>query len=406
MIGALILAYACIRYGSLFSGPVITGPDAAGEFLAIGAVSSTQEHRSPPVLAKARHDEFAKPNDSVRLLMELVRLLEGCRPEDRASRIEEFLDGKNTDALHEMLKDDGSLRILPDDLLQSMLLHLARVDAAGAGAYLCRLPEHRLHSELLSSVLTQWGRVDLTAAVDWAKTLKDSSIQQMAFVHLSYRWFELCPDEALAFATINATKYPQLLSTLLGQWSAEQPEAAALWAAEFGTVRGAAGSVSAWAQHDDLAAAEFVLKLPEGRLRHEAAISVMSALAQKDPLLGAKWVDVFPSGAGRKYAIENLVYGWALSDPDSALTWANRLPVGERDTAIFAGAGGLLEARPDLAASWVGTIQDEARRIQQSERVAAQWLKTDRWSAEMWIRSSRLPEQTKLRLLAPGPGGS
>lgn len=108
----------------------------------------------------------------------------------------------------------------------------------------------------------------------------------------------------------------------------------------------------------------------------------------------------FPAGSNRDYAIENLVYNWAISDPNSALSWANRLAGPERDTAIFAGAGGLIESNPALAARWVMSIQDEGRRFQQSERVALRWLQTDRWSAEAWIRSSTLPEQTKTRLLA------
>lgn len=142
-----------------------------------------------------------------------------------------------------------------------------------------------------------------------------------------------------------------------------------------------------------------------GNLRHEAAISVMSALARKDPQTGALWAEAFPAGPNRDYAIENLAYNWANSDPAAALAWAYRLPVGERDTAIFAGAGGLIQSKPEQAANWALSIQNESRRVRQAERAARRWLDVDRWAAEAWIRQSVLPSETKHRLLASTGSG-
>jgi len=340
---------------------------------------------------------------------ELLARLGRSEPEQGLALIRRFVAGCDVDELKDMLLSDAlsdakSALALPEEVSQAMLRRLAREDAPWTGDFLQALPEGSFRGELLGTVMVEWGGNDLPTAIDWAKELSDPALRETALVHLSYRWFETNPEEALTYAALHPSEHRQLLTTLVGQWSRRQPEAAAAWAAEFSTdpaIAGvAASAVAAWAQKDDLGAAEFVLALPDGPLRQEAAISVMSALAQHDPGTGALWMAAFPAGSNRDYAIENLVYNWAASDPASALAWSNRLTAAERDVAIFAGTGGLIETKPELAATWVSGIQDEARRIQQSERVALRWLQLDRWSAEFWIRNSILPPETKQRLLA------
>jgi hypothetical protein len=345
---------------------------------------------------------------------ELIGHLGRSDPEQRRSRIEGFVAGHEVAELQDMLlsdalADEKSALALPEDVSQAMLRRLARDDAPWTGDYLQVMHAGTFRGELLGTVMAEWGGGDLSAAVDWAQKLDERSLREEALVHLSYRWFEADPDEALAYAALHPTEHRQLLTTLVGQWSRQQPEAAAAWAAELFSEPAMAGvatsAIAAWAIKDDLAAAEFVLGLPGGKLRDEASIAVMSVLARNDPSTGALWATSFPAGSKRDYAIENLVYNWATSDPTSALTWSSRLPTGERDLAIHAGAGGLIDTQPALAASWAMTIQDEGRRVQQAERAARRWLETDRWAAEAWIRQSILPPETKLLLLAAAPSG-
>lgn len=385
-----------------------------------GVVAGTPEHSGATVASAAEHaarqagsapDAAASPRLPIGpMLTDVLARLGWSDAEQRRAEIEKFVAGSDGDKLKDLLGDETSTAALPEDLAQAMLRRLAREDGPWISAFLPAMPEGTFRGELLGTAMVEWGRNDLPAALEWAQKLNEPTLQETALVHLSYRWFEENPEEALAFASLQPAEHRQLLTTLVGQWSRHQPEAAAAWAAGFSTdptIAGvAASAVAAWAQKDDLGAAEFVLGLPDGKLRQEAAISVMSALAQHDPGTGALWLAAFPTGSSRDYAIENLVYNWAVSDPNSALHWANRLAGAERDTAIFAGAGGLAESNPALAASWAMAIQDEGRRLRQSERVAQRWLKSDRWSAEAWIRSSNLPDQTKQRLLASGGAGT
>jgi hypothetical protein len=408
----LVLASLLLRFGGAF------GPSAVGGGRSVAA--DPVAHQMAPIIRGAAHAAGQMPaapaglalsrEEKNTLVTGLLARLGRCDEAQRNAEIRKFVTGCDVAELEDMLDDESSTAALPEDLAQAMLRRLAREDGPWIGDFLRAMPAGTFRGELLGTAMVEWGRNDLSAALEWAQNLNESALQETALVHLSYRWFEENPEEALAYAALNPTEHRQLLTTLVGQWSRQQPEAAAAWAAEFSanpTMAGVASSaVAAWAQKDDLAAAEFVLGLPDGPLRQEAAISVMSALAQHDPGTGALWMAAFPAGSNRDYAIENLLYNWAVSDPNSALNWANRLAGPERDTAIFAGAGGLVESNPALAASWVMSIRDEARRFQQSERVAERWLRTDRWSAEAWIRSSSLPDQTKTRLLASARSGS
>ncbi|MDP3070203.1 MAG: hypothetical protein Q8N18_07940 [Opitutaceae bacterium] len=375
--------------------------------MAATAADGAKILRRPTATAADVLRPAARPGEVDQFWVDLLELLGRSEPDQRQTQIEQLVDGQDVATLRDLLAEEKSALALPDDVAQTMLKRLARADAPWTGDYLRSLPAGAFRSELLGAVLAQWGGDNLPAALAWAGKLGESVLQETAMVHLSYRWFDANPEGALAFAAIRPEERRQLLTTLVGEWSRQQPAAAAAWAAEFSSdpvMDGvAAGAVAAWAENDDLAAAEFVLKLPAGRRQQDVAIAVLTALAQKDPALGVQWIDVFRAGRDRDYAIETLAYRWATSDPTAALAWCNHLPAGERDGAVYAGAGGLIETKPELAVGWATAIQDESRRVQQTERAARHWLETDRAAAEAWIRQSVLPPETKLRLLAATP---
>lgn len=312
--------------------------------------------------------------------------------------------------LRYLLEDEEALARLPEDVFRMMLRRLAGADAPWTGDYLQFMLAGSFRAELTGTAMARWAETDLPGALKWAANCAEAELRSEALVHLSYRWFETDPAEALAYAMLEPLGNRQMLANLVGLWARSEPAQAVSWATEFlsepDLVGVAVNAVATWAQQDELAAVEFVIGLPAGPLRREAAVSLMSALAVNDPALGALWAEAFPAGPDKNYAIENLVYKWAANDPSAAFAWVNRLPSAERDLAIFAGAGGLIETSPAVAAGWVAAIQDEARRVRQSERVAVRWLQSDRWAAEAWVRNSTLPDGVKKRVLAAVPGGS
>lgn len=411
---ALLLAIALVRHVSRWDTPAEAAREGAAATPAVsphGTVRGAEVLRAklPKALREATPPvRRREPGTSV---AELMRQPGWFDSQQRQELIQRFVASHDVAELEDMLMDKAlgeakPVQALPEDVSEAILRRLAREDAPWTGDFLLIMPDSSLRGELLGTVMAEWGGNDLTAALEWAQNLTDASLKGTSLVHLSYRWYVADPEAALTYAALQPKENRQLLTTLLGQWSRDQPEAAAAWVAE--TFRDpelsgiGASAVATWATKDDLAAAEFVLSLPGGKHRDEASISVMSALARTDPATGALWADAFPAGPNRDYAIENLVYNWATLDPASALAWSNRLTAAERDVALFAGTGGLIETKPEVAATWVTAIQDETRRIQQSERVAQRWLQVDRWSAEFWIRQSTLPEERKRRLLGSG----
>lgn len=119
--------------------------------------------------------------------------------------------------LNDALAEEDTGPVLPEDVAQVMLRRLAREESAWTGDYLQMLPADTFRGELLGTVAAEWGSTDLPAALEWAQKLGDTSLQQTALMHLSYRWFETNPEEALAYAALDPAGNRQLLTTLVGQ---------------------------------------------------------------------------------------------------------------------------------------------------------------------------------------------
>ncbi|MGH7956186.1 MAG: hypothetical protein ACREH8_04155 [Opitutaceae bacterium] len=409
---ALTLLTVCaLRFHAGRGTPAASRPppevlaDSAVETVNHPPSSARLQRHSPPPLRSDGSLEDATP------FLEGVAGLPGhTDPQQRQVELAQLVAAAGVVLLRDVLADEAAVLVLPEDVYQAILKHLATEDAPWTAAYMEALPAGAFRTELLGAVLAQWSTHDAPAAIAWAQQLADVSLQQTALIHVSYRWFELDPKGALAYAAGLPAEHAQFVTTLLGQWGRQAPAEAAAWAMQVrdGAVRerAIASAVAAWAENDARAAAEFVAKLPPGHLQKEAAVSVVSAWAQNEPATAAQWVAAFPAGRERDYAVENLIYRWAPFDPASALVWINRLPATERDPAIHAGAGGLIETRPDLATAWAVAIGNDGKRSQQAERAARQWLATDRSAAEAWIRQSLLPGEEKQRLLAAAqPGG-
>jgi hypothetical protein len=77
-------------------------------------------------------------------------------------------------------------------------------------------------------------------------------------------------------------------------------------------------------------------------------------------------------------------------------------PGPDRNTAIHAGAGSLVDSDPDLAAQLAAEISDESLRTRQMERAARAWLARDPKAARAWIEQSNLPAPIKVELLSHG----
>ncbi|MBI3191665.1 MAG: hypothetical protein HYZ36_03290, partial [Pedosphaera parvula] len=231
-LAVLVLASLLIRFGGVF-GPAVAGHEH------IAPAAPTVGHQAPinRVVSHVAEQGLvslvgpAVPRvDHGAVVAGLMARLGRCDENQRQAEIQKFVTECDVAELEGML-DDGTLtETLPEDLAQAMLRRLAREDGPWIGDFLQGMPAGVFRGELLGTAMVEWGKNDLPAALEWAQNLKESSLHETALVHLSYRWFEVNPEEALAYAALNPTEHRQLLTTLVGQWSRQQPEVAAAWA--------------------------------------------------------------------------------------------------------------------------------------------------------------------------------
>ncbi|MBI5769593.1 MAG: hypothetical protein HZA93_17590 [Verrucomicrobia bacterium] len=276
---------------------------------------------------------------------------------------------------------------------------------AGAADLILSMTSGPAQADLLAQLIPHWGEKDRRGALQWVQEMTAGALQNTALTHLSYDWVRSAPEEAAQYARTLPTGTDQFLITVTSQWGRLEPEAAVRWAQQLQDSdlkeKVLASLLAGWAQENPEAAANFVKKLAIGAGgRESAAISVVTAWAAKDPAAAAEWATSFPAGPQRDYAIENVFYQWALVDSVAAVSRLGRLPSsGERDTALYATAGSLVDTFPDLAVQWAAGVGNEPLRNRQTERAARAWLAVDPKAARAWIELSDLPVALKRQLL-------
>lgn len=108
-------------------------------------------------------------------------------------------------------------------------------------------------NDLLGQVSAQWMAGAPVAALDWIKALPEGGGKSSALLQASYRWTELDPSAAAAYAAHRED--PHLVKTVAAKWAEAAPADALSWART----------------------------LPEGTLRTEAANAARAIWAQTDP---------------------------------------------------------------------------------------------------------------------------
>jgi hypothetical protein len=181
--------------------------------------------------------------------------------------------------------------------------------------------------DLISQVAAQWTEADAPSAIAWVRSLPDSPAKTMAEFQTSYRWTELDPIAASAYAA--EAKNLQLVKNVAGKWAETSPSDALLWAQALpeGIVqaRALSGAATAWAQTDPQAAATYAAAIQSPALRADVAASVASAWAFSDPQAAGAWVRTLPADSSRDLAAGVLCNALRFTAPDQAFVWANAI---------------------------------------------------------------------------------
>ncbi|MEI6492939.1 MAG: hypothetical protein WCO94_10355 [Verrucomicrobiota bacterium] len=277
------------------------------------------------------------------------------------------------------------------DILQAVLEHVppgdtfqqavsgvfsnwARENPSAAAAAAMQLPAGRTFTNVASQIASQWmsSTTNKQEVFDWVRSLP--------------------PGEARANS----------MSSVFSTWSGEDPQAAAralpnLTSEERKSV--VQSVASGWGRISPNDALKWSSTLADPGERTNAIRSIVSQWAGSDPAAAAKYVAAMPESE-RAAPMENVVSNWASRDSESAAAWLDRQPAGpSKDGALRALSRKIAQEDPEAALTWVAGISDEKQRLQQTESIARDWIRQDPTTARSWIASSKLPEDTRNKLL-------
>jgi hypothetical protein len=183
--------------------------------------------------------------------------------------------------------------------LESIRRSISHSDIPRALAHLAtRTGMNGVDTPLFRQLASTWAEADPNAAVSWAESLSDASVQTAA-----------------------------LLSTLNG-WTHTAPEAAAGYAAKMpaGNLQDAAiiKVAKEWSFRDARGAASWISTFPEGKLRDKAADSIIFWGQGQCPAAIADMLDSINSPELTSKHAEMLANIWLTRDSPAACAWIER----------------------------------------------------------------------------------
>lgn len=161
------------------------------------------------------------------------------------------------------------------------------------------------------------------------------------------------------------------------------------------------GVMATWTQNAPQDAAAYIMGAGDTE-REKFESDVINRWSQLDSTAASQWVVKLPESNAKTKGVGQLAERWAQMDSTKAAAWIKTLPQSaSRDIAVEKYTRYATEDEPQTAASLATSIVDEKKRNEVMEKVAKTWLETDATSAQAWINSSNLPQETKNKLLQP-----
>ena len=251
-------------------------------------------------------------------------------------------------------------------------------DAEGARQWIEQIPDEGRRSELFGALVLLAGDKDPPRAAQLLTDLiPPGKKQDDAFSDLAWRWSNSDPRGALA-------------------WAAGQTDAHVREVIVPKLVRGFSEF-----QNLDPQDTQTALQLAQslsGSAQQNATRYVLGAWAANDPAAAAAWAAPYSSNA--EY-LRSVAFKWVEKDPDAASQWVNSLPAGaaKDDVLSFAAYGRTVGIDPAVAAGWITGIADAPTREASLKTLAGNWLKADVKAAREWISHAPLAQEVKDQLL-------
>jgi hypothetical protein len=306
---------------------VSSKPAEVAEVLPSSSVSPMVETAQDRSMTQ-RRPWSSKASDASKKSLETILSDRDAR--HRIGNLEAFINGLQTGEYADALK---RIRRIPgnnDRELASRLLISRWVQSDPDGA-LQFAAANRGYEYVADAVFQQAAATDLQSALERAKTLPNADLRYMALRGVLSFMADTDPAGALRLApTLGDYRGNEPLSSVVyRQWAANDPQAAALQAAQDNTEGGWRSPVNqvvrTWAAQDPAAAANWSLSLTDAEARARSVSQVMRQWTRDDETAATNWINALPAGSDHDTAVAALAISMAATDPQSAISWARNI---------------------------------------------------------------------------------
>lgn len=223
----------------------------------------------------------------------------------------QWFNKEGFDALDEIRDQRDLSPDLRERVLRSVLLHLGRESPRLALDYLLALPN--TYAWIAGSLIGQWARVDLPAAIEFADTVPQSDLRETMQQRVASEWAQQDPLDLLR----NLTVFPVHVR----------------WAA-------APDAIRAIAEYSLEEAGAEALQLGDPRLRNVTVAMLLEIWAEQEPSTLLDWWLHAPAyEAIDDWVRQRLVWTTVDIDPRRAFALALKHPIAEQEQGFFSAAG-------------------------------------------------------------------
>lgn len=178
--------------------------------------------------------------------------------------------------------------------MKDALSYWVMADASAAGSFVQGLPEVDQPSAIMV-VAPTLAQNDPASALDWAQTISDPDVREIALQQVVTRWADNQPQEAALWVMTEPEGMMRVdhVRTVAEQWLAGDAESATAW----------------------------VQGLPPGTTRDAASDAVANQLTPNDPALAVSWAESIGAPELRSARLEEVATAWLKTDPAAARNW-------------------------------------------------------------------------------------
>lgn len=225
-------------------------------------------------------------------------------------------------------------------LLVGVIRGLVAEDLNRATSLMQTLPRSRERGDALEAILPLLLAEGIDHAITWSNGLTDDALRSGAITSIARRLSEDKPQEAAELVL-----------------SAPDEES---------KIRAIDDITETWAEQDLDAAIAFTETL-QSELQAEAVEGVIRELASDDPLQASQWMESLDS------------QGVDLDPAIGRFIWS------------------AMSKEPELAANWIGRMDDQREAERNYHRILGRWLSNDAEGAKAWMAAADLPESIQRR---------